>query len=136
MPEEPASGPDPHPNPPAERGSPPDRVGRTGDGAGDVPPAGPRISGRRLLLAFAVAGLSDAVCFFAAPVPPVVWAVDLATAAALFAVLGWRWLLLPGLVTEAIPGFGVLPVWLLVVAAIAIWGTARPKWRSLRPGGG
>ena len=37
--------------------------------------------------------------------------------------------LLPGLVMEAIPGVGVLPFWLLVVGAIAVWGTARPKLR-------
>jgi hypothetical protein len=49
------------------------------------------------------------------------------TAALLFVVLGWQWLLLPGLVLEAIPGVGVLPFWLLVVGAIAVLGTPRPK---------
>jgi hypothetical protein len=28
---------------------------------------------------------------------------------------------------EAIPGLGVIPFWLLVVGAIVVWGTARPK---------
>jgi len=56
-----------------------------------------------------------------------VWVMDLVTAILLLTVLGWRWLLLPGLVLEAIPGVGVVPFWLLVVAAIAVWGTARPK---------
>jgi hypothetical protein len=81
-------------------------------------------------VALVIAALSDGISFFATPVPPVVWAVDLVTAVLLFAVLGWRWLLLPGLVLEAIPGFGVVPIWLLVVVAIALWGTARPnlKW--------
>jgi hypothetical protein len=46
--------------------------------------------------------------------PPIVWAVDLGTALLLFMVLGRQWLLLPGLVLEAIPGVGVLPFWLLV----------------------
>jgi hypothetical protein len=45
----------------------------------------------------------------------------------LFGVLGWQWLLLPGLVLEAIPGVGLLPFWLLVVGAIAVLGTPRPK---------
>jgi len=45
----------------------------------------------------------------------------------LFIVLGWSWLLLPGLVMEAIPGWGIIPSWLLVVGAIAVWGTPRPK---------
>ncbi len=56
--------------------------------------------------------------------------VDLLTAALLFIVLGWRWLILPGLIMEAIPGFGVFPFWLVVVAAIVVWGTARPKVRG------
>jgi len=43
-------------------------------------------------------------------------------------VLGWQWLLLPGLVLEAIPGVGVLPFWLLVVGAIAVLGTPRPRF--------
>jgi hypothetical protein len=35
-------------------------------------------------------------------------------------------LLPPGLVMEAIPGVGVIPFLLLVVGAIAVWGTVRP----------
>jgi hypothetical protein len=49
-------------------------------------------------------------------------------------VLGWQWLLLPGLIMEATPGLGVLPFWLLVVGGIAIWGTPRPKLKWLRKG--
>jgi hypothetical protein len=59
--------------------------------------------------------------------PPIVWAVDVVTAALLFIVLGWQWLLLPGLVLEAIPGVEVLPFWLLVVGAIAVLGKPRSK---------
>jgi hypothetical protein len=44
--------------------------------------------------------------------------------------LGRQWLLLPGLALEAIPALGVLPFWLLVVAAIAVLGTPRPKFES------
>jgi hypothetical protein len=35
---------------------------------------------------------------------------------------------LPGLALEAIPGLGVLPLWLLVVGAIAVLGTPRPSF--------
>jgi hypothetical protein len=91
-----------------------------------------RLSNKRLLLAFVIAALSDALSFFTTPLPPVVWGVDLLTAILLFAVLGWHWILLPGLVMEAIPGLGVVPIWLLVVAAIAIWGTARPNLKQLQ----
>ena len=48
--------------------------------------------------------------------------VDLVTALLLFGLLGWRWAILPGLVAEAIPGVAVLPMWLLVVASVALWG--------------
>jgi hypothetical protein len=82
----------------------------------------------RLALAFAVAGVSDVVGgAFATVAPPIQWTVDAVTAALLFVVLGWQWLLLPGLILEAIPGVGVLPFWLLVVGAIAVLGTPRPR---------
>ena len=32
----------------------------------------------------------------------------------------------PGLIMEAVPGLGVVPFWVLVVAAIAVWGQVRP----------
>ena len=87
-----------------------------------------KFSKKRLAMAFAIAGISDAIGAFAAPLPPIVWVVDLVTALLLFLVLGRQWLLLPGLALEAIPGLGVLPLWLLVVAAIAVLGTPRPKF--------
>ena len=45
-------------------------------------------------------------------------------------VLGWHWMLLPGLVMEAIPGVDILPFWLLVVGSIAVLGTVRPKLKQ------
>jgi hypothetical protein len=93
-----------------------------------------RFSKKRLALAFAIALISDVIGAFVTLAPPLAWTVDVATAVLLFAVLGWQWLLLPGLVMEAIPGVGVLPLWLLVVGAIAVWGTARPKmWPRSTP---
>jgi hypothetical protein len=56
-----------------------------------------KFSTKRLVLAFAIAGISDAIGAFATPLPPIVWVVDLATALMLFLVLGRQWLLLPGL---------------------------------------
>jgi hypothetical protein len=86
-----------------------------------------KFSKTRLALAFAIAGISDAIGAFATPLPPIVWAIDLVTALLLFMVLGRQWLLLPGLALEAIPGLGVLPFWLLVVGAITVLGTPRPN---------
>jgi len=82
----------------------------------------PRPSKTRLALAFLVAAASDVVSYGTAFVPPVQWTVDLVTALLLFGLLGWRWAILPGLVAEAIPGVAVFPMWLLVVASVALWG--------------
>src|SRR6516225_11662865 len=81
-----------------------------------------KFSKKRLALAFVIAGTSDAIGAFITLLPPIGWVVDLATALVLFLVLGRQWLLLPGLALESIPGLGVLPFWLLVVAAIAVLG--------------
>jgi hypothetical protein len=81
----------------------------------------------QIALAVLIAGLSDALCASVVFAPPLVWAIDVVTALLLFVVLGWQWLLLPGLIFEAIPGLAVIPFWLLVVGAIVVWGTARPK---------
>ncbi len=86
-----------------------------------------RFSRRRLALAFIVAALADGFSFFLTFTPPAQWAIDLVTAILLFVVLGWQWILLPGLIMEAIPGLYVFPFWVLVVGAVAMWGTARPK---------
>jgi hypothetical protein len=90
-------------------------------------PGALRFSKRRLALAFAISAVSDLLSVWLTFAPPVEWAVDFTTALLLFAVLGWQWMLLPGLVLEAIPGVYVFPFWVLVVAAVAVWGTARPK---------
>ena len=82
----------------------------------------------RLGVAFAVAAVSDILAFWAVISPPVQWAIDVATAVILFLILGRRWALLPGLIAEAIPGMGIFPVWILVVASIAVYdGIKRPS---------
>lgn len=86
-----------------------------------------RFSKRQIVLALAIAAVSDLLCAFLVTAPPLVWAIDVATALLLFAVLGWHWIYLPGLVLEAIPGFSLFPFWLLVVIAVFIVGTPRPK---------
>src|SRR6516162_7673752 len=97
--------------------------------SGEAPPSNTlKFSKKRLALAFVIAGTSDAIGAFITLLPPIGWVVDLATALVLFLVLGRQWLLLPGLALEAIPGLGVLPFWLLVVGAIAVLGTPRPRF--------
>jgi hypothetical protein len=96
---------------------------------GDKPPhpSLPRFSKRRLALAFAIAVLADSLSVVFTLTPPVQWVIDMITAALLFLVLGRQWILLPGLIMEAIPGIYIFPFWLLVVGAVAMWGTARPQ---------
>ena len=100
---------------------------------GKLPNSGPGdtiLSKKRLALALVVAVVSDAFSAWLTFVPPVQWTLDGMTALALFAILGWQWVLLPALIAEAIPGVAVFPVWVLVVISIATRGylkTAGPK---------
>ena len=85
-----------------------------------------RFSRKRVVLAFTVAALADGLSIFLTLTPPVQWAADLVTAVLLFLVLGRQWILLPGLIMEAVPGLYVFPFWVLVVGAVSVWGTAPP----------
>lgn len=82
-------------------------------------------SGKRLLLAFAIAAASDVLSFALGFAPPIQWCVDVVTALLLFLLLGRQWPLLPGLIAEAIPGLNLFPFWILVVGSIAIWGSRK-----------
>jgi hypothetical protein len=85
---------------------------------------------RRVVAAFAVAGVSDLLSIGLGTVPPIQWALDLGTAGLLFLILGRQWMILPGLVAEAIPGIALFPSWLLVVGSISALGTIRTGGRS------
>jgi len=94
----------------------------------DAPSPAPykRHSRTQIALAFGVAAVSDVISWVAL-LPPFDWILDAATALALFLILGKRWALLPGLAAEAIPGMGVFPVWVLVVASILVYdGIKKP----------
>lgn len=69
--------------------------------------------------ALLTAVLSDVLGFAAALYPPAQWALDAVTAVLLFAVLGFRWPLLPALAVEAVPVLQLFPAWTLVVVALA-----------------
>ena len=77
-----------------------------------------KISTTRFVLAFIVAVVSDAASIATEFVPPIQWVVDGVTALLLFALLGRRWQILPGLIAEAVPGLAALPFWILVVLAV------------------
>jgi len=93
-------------------------------------PARSRPSPKLLAIAFGGAAVSDVISFWTTLMPPVQWALDLATALFLFLVLGRRWAILPGLVAEAIPGLGIFPVWILVVLSIAAYNDIAKRRRT------
>jgi hypothetical protein len=75
----------------------------------------------KMALAFGIAAVSDVISIWITFAPPLQIALDLVTAIVLFVILGRRWALLPGFITEAIPGMGVFPVWVLVVLSILLY---------------
>jgi hypothetical protein len=88
----------------------------------------PRVSvsrRKRLIAAFVIAAVSDFLAAWLEFIPPLQWTLDIATAIALFLILGRQWVILPALIAEAIPGLAVFPFWLLVVGSIALWGTVK-----------
>jgi hypothetical protein len=86
-----------------------------------------RPSRKRQAVAFLVAAVSDFLSFWTVLAPPMQWVIDLATALLLFLILGRRWMLLPGLIAEAIPGMGAFPVWVLVVLSIITYDEIRVR---------
>ncbi len=82
----------------------------------------------KMAMAFGIAAVSDVLSIWLTFAPPFQWALDLATAFALFLILGRRWALLPGLIAEAIPGMGIFPWWVLVVLSVILYdGIKKPQ---------
>lgn len=69
--------------------------------------------------ALVAAVLSDVLGFAVVLLPPLQWLLDSVTAGVLFAVLGFRWPLLPALAIEVVPVLQLFPAWTLVVMALA-----------------
>ncbi|MBM3988021.1 MAG: hypothetical protein FJ294_08720 [Planctomycetes bacterium] len=88
--------------------------------------AGGGLSRARKLAALAIALASDALGVGAEIAPPVQWTLDVATALALFAVLGFRPVLLPVLVVECIPMLGAFPTWSIAVGALLATSSSQP----------
>ena len=63
--------------------------------------------------------ISDILGFLFTFTPPVHWMIDVVTVIVLFAAIGFKWLLLPALIVEVIPGLQLFPAWTLVVIALA-----------------
>lgn len=96
--------------------------------SGEATAAPYRHTRAQMATAFGVAAVSDVIMIWTEFVPPVQWAIDGATALALYMILGRRKALLAGLILEAIPGMGVFPAWVLVVLSIILYdGIKKPR---------
>ena len=71
-------------------------------------------SRNRAVLALIVAVISDVLSLVFEFIPSMEITLDLATALVLWAILGWRWPLLPAMIAEAIPGVALFPTWTMV----------------------
>lgn len=69
--------------------------------------------------AILVALASDALGFGVVLLLPLQWMLDSVTALAIWALLGFRWYLLPALAIEVVPALELFPAWTLAVAAYA-----------------
>ena len=92
-----------------------------------------RFATGRFAAAIAVAAVSDLLSVWTEIALPLQWALDLLTAGVLFLILGRQWLILPGLIAEAIPGLAIFPSWVLVVGSIAVWGAVPVKGSGSPP---
>ena len=88
----------------------------------------PKLSQRRIIAAFAVAIMADAIQFpataaavtgvFAVPSEAADFFLDCVVAVITSALLGFHWMLLPTMLVEAIPGLDLLPTWTGCVALV------------------
>ena len=75
-----------------------------------------RHSRAKMAIAIGVAMVSDALSIWITFAPPLQWTLDLATAVVLFVDFRKTMGSPAGAVMEAIPGMGVFPLWVFIVA--------------------
>ena len=100
----------------------------------------PKLTQKRVILAFAIAGVADLVQFpitaaattglFSIPGELADFLVDCVVMIATTRLLGFHWVLLPSFLLEIIPGPDLLPTWTASVAYV-IW--RRKKERAQPP---
>ena len=100
----------------------------------------PRLTQKRIILAFAVAIIADviqfpitaveATGFFSIPGELADFVLDCFVMVATCLLLGFHWALLPTLLVEVIPGLELLPTWTACVAFV-VW--QRKKERAAPP---
>ncbi len=94
----------------------------------------PPLTPRRVWIARALAVLVDLsqVALLPAELTPLNNVIDVATAAAMVALVGWHWAFLPTFLAELVPFVDLVPSWTLAVV-IATRGRAAPPPPALTP---
>jgi hypothetical protein len=89
---------------------------------------GPLLTPRRVWIARGLAVLVDLVQVVVPPASlfPLVEVIDVLTAAAMFALVGWHWAFLPSFLAEFVPVVDLVPTWTLA-AVIATRGRMAPE---------
>jgi len=100
----------------------------------------PKLTKQKIALAFATALIADSIQFpiaaatatgiLAIPAEGADFALDCLVMVVLSTLLGFHWLLLPSLIFEFIPGFGLLPTWTGCVAFL-VWRRKREQSASV-----
>jgi hypothetical protein len=95
---------------------------------------------RRKLIALAIAGAADLAQLALAPLfaegalSPFDTVLDLVTAAALLATLGWQWRTALALTVELIPGVALFPSWTAMIVTLPVSpAEAAPRRAALAP---
>jgi hypothetical protein len=102
--------------------------------------SGARPTSRQKLIALVIAGVADLAQLALAPLfaegalSPLDTVLDLVTAAALLATLGWRWRTALALAVELIPGVALFPSWTAMIVTLPVSAAeAAPRRAALAP---
>ena len=96
----------------------------------------PLLTARRIWTARGLAVLVDLAQFALLPaeLTPLNNAIDVATAIAMYALVGWHWAFLPTFVVEMVPFVDLIPTWTLAVAvATRGWVAPVPPTVTVEP---
>jgi hypothetical protein len=100
----------------------------------------PYLTPRRVWIARGLAVLVDLVQVAVPPTSlfPLVDVIDVLTAVAMFALVGWHWAFLPSFVAELVPVLDLVPTWTLatVIATRGRMAPPLPPGQAARDGSG
>jgi len=100
----------------------------------------PHLTPRRVWIARGLAVLVDLVQVVLPPASlfPLVDVIDVLTAVAMFALVGWHWAFLPSFVAEFVPVLDLVPTWTLatVIATRGRTAPPLPPGQAARDGSG